>query len=83
MALEPCCQIGEVGWIEADGGAEVDGAQLSALDEALDGPGMDAKEAGCLLRREERRSGARLRLNATRGDRRLRASLPVKWGGSR
>ena len=42
-ALEPRGQIGDVRWVEADGGAEVDGAQLAALDEALDGPRMDAK----------------------------------------
>jgi hypothetical protein len=38
--------------VEADGGAEVDGAQLAALNEALDGPRMDAKERSRLLRRE-------------------------------
>jgi hypothetical protein len=36
-------QIGEVVTVEANGGAEVDGSQLAALDEALDGPRMDVQ----------------------------------------
>ncbi len=30
--------------VESNGGAEVNGGQLAALDEALDGAGMDVQE---------------------------------------
>ncbi len=59
-ALEPRGQIDDVRWVEADGGAEVDGAQLAALHEALDRPWMDVKQLSRLLRREQGRKKVRL-----------------------
>ena len=50
--LEPRRQLSHVRWVETDSGAEVDGAELAALNEALDGSRMDAKERSRLLRRE-------------------------------
>lgn len=50
--LEPRRQLSHVRWVETDSGAEVDGAELAALNEALDGPRMDAKERSRLLRGE-------------------------------
>lgn len=42
-ALEPGGQIGEVRSIEANGGANVDGGELAALDQALDGAWVDVQ----------------------------------------
>lgn len=75
--LDPRREIGDVRRIKADGGAEVDSAQLAPLDEALDGPRMDAKQLSGLVRREQRRERARLRQDTTRGDRYTRLSSLV------
>jgi hypothetical protein len=80
-ALEPPGQIGDVRWVEADGGAEVDNAQLTPLNEALHGPRMDVKQLSRLLCREQRRKRARLRQDSTGCDRRTRRSLPLTAAG--
>lgn len=74
-ALEAGCEVADVGWVEANGRADVDGAKLAALDQALDSPRMDVEEVSCLASREQPRddiSGARLRQDATRSDRATR-----------
>jgi len=71
MALKAGCEVDDVGRVETNGRAEVDGAQFATLDQALDGPGMDVKQVGCFAGREQGRSVAclaRLRQDATRGD---------------
>jgi hypothetical protein len=67
-ALEPRSQIGEVRSIEADGGANMNRGELAALDQALDGAGMDMQQVGRFLGREEggrRGRFKRLRLGTT------------------
>jgi hypothetical protein len=71
VALEAGCEVDDVGRVEANGRAEVDGAQLATLDQALDGSWMDVKRVSRFPRREQSRSVAclaRLRRDATRGD---------------
>jgi len=48
-------QARDVVGVEPDGGSEMDGAQLAALDEALHGSWVNVQEAGGLVRRQERR----------------------------
>jgi hypothetical protein len=75
-ALEPRRQVGDVPRVEANGGADVDGAQLAALDKTLDGPRMNAQKRRRLPCREKR-GWRRLRLRTTGGDTRARLALPI------
>jgi hypothetical protein len=59
VALESRGEIGDVGGVEANGRAEVHGLEVAALDETLDGPGVDVEEAGSFGRRQERVRGSR------------------------
>jgi hypothetical protein len=53
--FEPRGQVGDVGRVESNGSAEVDGAELSTLDQALNRARVDVKEDRRLLRRQQRR----------------------------
>jgi hypothetical protein len=51
--LHAPCQVGEIARVEADGRAEVDRRQLTALDEALDGPRVNVQQPGRFTRRQQ------------------------------
>lgn len=67
------CQFDDVGWVEADRGADVDCHQLAALDETLNRPRMHMEAQRSLLGGQKRwlmlgaRRG-RSRHRTTRGD---------------
>jgi hypothetical protein len=52
VPLDPSGQVGDVGGVEANGRAQVDGAEPAPLDESLEGARVHVEEVGSLVSRQ-------------------------------